>query len=673
MAISSPGIGSGLDVNGIVSKLMQIEQQPLALLDTKEAKYQSQLSAYGTLKGALSSFQTAAQGVNDVNKFRAASATVGDSTIFSATASTNAAAGSYNVNVTQLAQAQNLIAAGQSSITTAIGSGAATTLTFQFGTISGGSLTNGVYSGASFSQDGTISTGTVTIDSSNNTLQGIRDAINAANIGVNATIVNDGSTNRLVFSSKATGANSSMSISVSGDATLANLLNYDPTQAAGSATGQNLTQTVAAQSAQLTVNGISITSNSNSVSGAIDGVSLNLIKTGTSTLSVSRDTSSAKKAIQDFVTAYNTLNSTISSLASYDATNKKAGILLGDSSVNSIQSRIRSLLGSAVSGVDGNYTTLSQIGVSFNKDGTLGLDTGKLQTALSNNPDDVAALFSAYTKTSDSLVTYSSSSTKTTPGSYALNVTQIGKQGTALGSADVSSGVVITSGVNDTLAVKLDGTTATVTLAAGTYTAAKLATMVQAAINGNSTFSKASDSVAVTVSGNNLLFTSNRYGSASNVSITGGTAQSLVTGTTTDTDGVDVQGTIGGIAALGSGQYLTGAAGSAADGLKVQINGGNLGDRGTINYTHGFALQISDLIDQFLSSNGTIASKTDGINRSIKSIDDQRTTLNNRLADIEKRYRAQYTALDTLMSQMTSTSNYLTQQLASISASTSSK
>ncbi|GBG13000.1 flagellar hook-associated protein 2 [Novimethylophilus kurashikiensis] len=672
-SITSPGIGSGLDVNGIVSKLMQVEQQPLALLDSKEAKYQSKLTAYGTLKGALSSFQTAAQAVNDVSKFQSASATVGDSSVFTATAQSNSVAGAYNINVTQLAQAQSLMAAGQSTTNTAIGSGATTTLTFQFGTISGGTFTNGVYTGAGFSQDGTSSTGTVTIDSSNNTLQGIRDAINAANVGANATIVNDGTSNRLVLTSKATGANSSMSISVSGDSTLANLLNYDPTQAAGSQTGQNLTQTVAAQSAALTVNGISITSASNSVSGAIDGVSLSLIKTGSTTLNVARDTSTAKKAIQDFVAAYNSLNGTISSLASYDATSKQGGILLGDSAVNSIQARIRGLLGSALTGVGGSYTTLSQVGVSFQKDGTLSLDTSKLQTALASKPDDVAALFSAYTKTSDSLVSYSSSSTKTIAGSYPLNVTQIATQATATGGVDISAGAVITKDVNDTLAVKLDGTTAIVTLTPGTYTASKLAAMVQAAINGNSNFSKASDSVAVTVSGNNLLFTSNRYGSGSNVSITGGTAQATIAGTTTDVAGVDVQGTIGGVTALGSGQYLTGAAGSAADGLKVRINGGNIGSRGNINYSHGFALQISDLMDTFLSSTGPLASRTDGINSSIKSIDDQRTTLNNRLADIEKRYRAQYTALDTLMSQMTSTSNYLTQQLASISASTSSK
>lgn len=671
MGISSPGIGSGLDVNGIVSKLMAIEQQPLTLLDSKEAKYQAQLSAYGTLKGAMSSFQNAIQALNDVTKFQSVKATPADTTVLSASATSQAVANTYNVNITQLAQSQSLITAGQASTSTAIGTGATTTLTFQFGTISGGTLSNGVYSGAGFSQDGTASSGSVTINSTNNSLQGIRDAINAAGIGVNASIINDGTTNRLVLTSTASGVNRSMKISVSGDSTLANLLNYDPTQAAGSPTGQNLTQTAAAQSAALTVNGVAITSTSNTVSGAIGGVSLNLAKVGSTTVSIARDTSSAASAINDFVNGYNALNKTISTLTAYDPTTKTGGTLLGDFAVTSMQASIRKMMGASLTGVSGNYTALSQVGIAFQKDGTLSLDSTKLQAALSSNPNDVAALFSAFTKTTDSLVSYSASKTSTVPGTYNVNVSQLATQGSAKGSANISAGVTITQGVNDSLAVTLDGTNATVTLAAGTYTAQQLANLVQAAINGNSSFSQAGDSVAATVSGTNLLLTSNRYGSASNVSITGGTAQAAVTGTTTNTAGLDVAGTIGGAAATGSGQYLTGA-GSGAIGLKLQITGGATGSRGTVTYSQGYAFQLNNLLTNFLSTTGTIAGKTDGINRSIKDIDNQRTTLNARLATIEQQYRAQFTSLDTLMSQMTSTSNFLTQQLASLPSATSS-
>jgi flagellar hook-associated protein 2 len=134
----------------------------------------------------------------------------------------------------------------------------------------------------------------------------------------------------------------------------------------------------------------------------------------------------------------------------------------------------------------------------------------------------------------------------------------------------------------------------------------------------------------------------------------------------TSTPGVDVAGTINGVAATGSGQTLTGSSGNAAEGLKVLVNGGALGSRGTVNYSQGYAYKLDKQADSLLSSTGPISSRTDGINRTIKDIADRREVLNRRMATIEQRYRAQFTALDTLISSMTKTSNFLSQQLASI-------
>ena len=184
MAISAPGVGSNLDVSSIVSQLMTIEQRPRLLLDAKEAAFQAQLSAYGQLRGALSALESAVGGLADPARFEGRSASVGDSTVVSASAGAAAANATYEVAVTQLAQHQSLTTAGQASLTAPVGSGASTALTFEFGTISGGTLSAGVYTGASFAQNGSVATRTVTIDASNNSLQGIRDAINAANVGV---------------------------------------------------------------------------------------------------------------------------------------------------------------------------------------------------------------------------------------------------------------------------------------------------------------------------------------------------------------------------------------------------------------------------------------------------------------------------------------------------------
>lgn len=998
--ISSPGIGSNLDVNGIVAKLMAVESQPLVDLQKKEASYQAKLSAYGSLKGALSAFQSAVSSLASPSTFQTLNASSSDSSVLTGSADSTAAAGNYSISVGTLAQAQSLSSSAQTSNTNAIGTGTATTLTFQFGTISGGSLANGTYTGASFSQDATQATGTVVIDSTNNSLQGIRDAINAAHVGVTASIINDGSATspyHLVLTSTNTGLARSMKISSSGgDAAVTNLLSYDP---AGT---QNLTQATAAQNASLTVNGISITSASNTVTNAVSGVTLNLLKSGSSAnLSLTNNTSAVTTAVIGFVKAYNDANSTLQSLTSYDATTKKAGLLLGDSATQSIQTRMRSTLGNALSGLGSNtITNLSQVGISFQKDGSLTLDNSKLQSALTSNFGDFAQLFSAYGKTTDSLVKFVGSASNSQAGSYAVSVSALATQGKVVASdkatqaqqtASAAAGLTISAGTNDTLTLSVDGgapitatltagsytaaslatevqtqinnaltaagqssqvtvsqnagvisvtsnkfgaassvgsvtgngatnllgatptnstvttittgvndqlnlsvngTSATVTLAAGTYTASTLATQIQAAVNGTSAFSSAGVSVNVTQSGDVLTMTSNAYGANSSVSVTSGNAITNLFGTApTSTSGQDVAGTINGVTARGSGQYLTGTTGlqgsttgsnngtqaqrsgsvaagltitagvndtvtlavdggapvtatltpgvytsttlatevqtqinsaltaaaqtgqvsvtqnagilsitsntfgstsnvggvsgngasnllgttqtntnvatitagvndqltlkvdglnatvtlvagtysasslatqiqsainsnttlsaagksvrvsqangvftitsntngsgsavnlmsgsaltdlfgaaptatpgnatsNAAGDINLQIAGGNTGDRGTVNYSQGYGFNLNNLLDSFLSDTGPIASSTDNANKSIADLQKRADELNVRLTATEKHYRAQFTALDTLVGQLTTTSNFLTQQLASLS------
>ena len=660
MTISAPGIGSNLDVNGIVSQLMTVERRPVTLLDRKEAGYQARLSAYGNLKSALASFQSAMSGLNNVARFQSLSATPADPTILTASAGSTAAPGSYTVQVNQLAQAQTVAATGQTSADAAIGAGASTTLTFQFGTISGGTLTAGVYSGATFTPDATQATGTVTITSSNNTLNGIRDAINAANIGVTATIVNDGSATpyRLVLASSSTGASQSMKVTVAGDATLQGLLAYDP---AGT---QNLTQSSAAQNATLTVNGIAVSSAANTVSEAIQGVTLNLAKAGTTSLAVARDSAAVQSAVAAFVKGYNDVNKTLTDLSSYNAATKRGAILQGDATVLTLQSQLRNALTATLTGLSGSLTSLSQIGVAIQKDGTLALDSAKLATASANNFNDIAALFAVVGKSTDSLVGFVSSTSNTKPGSYAVNVTTLAAQGNATGSAAV--GLTITAGVNDELLVVLDGVNATVTLPAGTYTASSLAAQVQSTINGTTAYSSVGAAVSVTQSAGVISITSNSYGSASGVSATGNGLLNLLGAAPTITAGVNAAGTIDSAAATSSGQFLTGAAGTAAEGLKIQIAGGATGARGTLNFSQGYAYKLDTLASGFLNSTGPVASRTDGIGKTIKDIGNQRDALNRRMDDIEKRYRAQFTALDTMISSMNNTSNFLTQQLANL-------
>ena len=664
-ALTSTG---NLDVNGIVSQLMAVEQQPITKLAVKEAGYQAKLSAYGSVKGAVASFQSAVQSLSSSSKFQAVKATASDTTVFSASASSIAVAGTHSLEVTSLAQAQKLVATGQSSSTAAIGAGASTTITFDFGTISGGTFDTGTgkYTGASFTSNGSGSQN-ITIDSSNNSLQGIRDAINSAQMGVKAAIINDGSGTpyRLALSSDSYGVSNSMKISVTGDAALSDLLAYDP---AGLPAAQHLSQTATAQNADFKVDGVAVSKTSNTVSDVLSGVTLTLNKTTASpvTLTVARDTAAISSSVSGFVKAYNDLAATLKSVSSYDTASKTGAALQGDSAVRSLQSQLRSILNTPVVGTSGALTTLSDVGVTFQKDGTLALNQTKLDGAIANNFSGIASLFAATGNATDSLVSFNSATSSTKAGSYAVNVTQVAARHSALGDMVVAAtGNVIASGT--TLNVALDEVAGTsVALTAGTYTDVQLAAMIQSAINGASAFSSAGASVSASIDGGKLRVTSDRYGSYTyGVSLTDGAGtavSSLVGALATDISGADVAGSIGGAASTGYGQILSASSGDP-QGLSITISGGTTGARGTLNYSHGYAYLLDRWAASSLASDGILASRTDGIGKTITDIGKQRTALEDRLVSIEKRYRAQFTALDAMLSSMNTTSTYLTQQL----------
>lgn len=460
--ISSPGLGSGLDISGIISKLMQVESQPITALQSKEASFQAKLSAFGSMKGALSSLQTTVTTLKSASTFTGKSASSSDSTVLTASATSTAAAGSYNVSVTQLAKFH----AVRSNTNYA-----ATTDAFTTGTLSI-----------------TIGSGTavdVTIDNTNNTLAGIRDAINEADAGITASIINDGTTNRLVLASKTSGSTGAITVAVANEAGTPGIPPAPP-YALSDLASVSLVTTQTADDANLTINGIAITRSSNTITDAIDGLTLNLLKgtlasPGTATVTVAQNTGAVTSAVSAFVKAYNDAVSSIKTMTAYDAANKKASVLTGDGTARSIQSQLASLVQTKVTDVAGGIARLSDIGIALQKDGTLVVDSGKLTTALADPDTDVAALF-----------------TQTTSGN------------------------------------------------------------------------------------------------------------------------------------------------------------------------EGIAVRLGTLLEGIIGSAGLINSRTDGINASIKDLRKRAETLNLRLTQVEKRYRAQFTALDTLIASMNQTSQYLTQQLANL-------
>lgn len=669
--ISSAGIGSGLDIEGLVSQLIAAERQPAQnRLDRREARLQAELSAYGAFKGALSAFQSALSGLTTADAFQSIRASSSDRDVLTASASKSAAAGSYNVDIANLASAHSLASTPFDNTTDPIGSGASATgtLTFRFGTTDYDAGT-GTYNG--FTQNSEKAVQTVTIDSTNNSLEGIRDAVNEADIGVSASIINDGNGYRLVFVSTDTGAANSLEISVSEGDGGNDTDTTGLSKLAFNISAANLEQTQAAQDASLTINGLAVTSATNTVKDAIEGVTLELVEAGTATLKVTQDTGAASRAVDSFISGYNGLIETVNQLSGYDAATRRGGILLGDATLRGITSRIRSALAETVDGLTGKYTSLAAIGIETDsKTGKLSKNSDVFDDVLENNFDRIARLFAVTAETSDALIRYEGADSDTQVGDYAVEITQLATRGELTGGTNIAGApgaIVIAAGSNDTFTIDVDGVSSgTITLTAGTYTGDQLAAELQARINGDSNFQDNDVSVTVSFDTDHFVITSARYGSASKVeSMSGTAATALDLAGGTSTDGVDVAGTIGGAAATGSGRFLTGT--GDAEGLKIEVMGGATGSRGTVDFTRGLADTLSTLLEAFLDEDdNALDARTEGIQARIDDITDQREQLSRRMAKLEERYRAQFTALDSLVSQLQTTSDFLTQQLANL-------
>jgi flagellar hook-associated protein 2 len=359
MALSSPGIGSGLDVTGIVGQLVELERRPVALLQTAKTRLTTQLSSYGLLQSYMGNLQSIANQLSRADFWSRNAATSSDATAVAVTARASAAAGRYSIEVDALATAQSLSTpAGAFADPANVGSG---TIKVTVG-------------GAADPIDIVLAP-----DSS---LAAVRDQINAAKAGVTASIIQDGSGPRLVLTASETGVANAVTIDASGVT--------GPLQAALS----NLNQDRPAQDAQLRINGLAITSATNRLENVIDGVDLTLSKVTTAPVDVSvgSDTAALTKAVSDFVAAYNELNRYLATQTRYDEATKTAGPLQGDRTAVGLQFRLRTLV-QQPSPASAAYQRLADLGVSLQRDGSLQVDAAKLAAALAA-PAEVAKAFS---------------------------------------------------------------------------------------------------------------------------------------------------------------------------------------------------------------------------------------------------------------------------------------
>ncbi len=368
--IASSGVGSGFDVNGIVQKLVTAEGAPKsARLNQQEAKVQGKLSALGTLRAALAKFQDTVTALKSLDKFQGRQTTLSTPDFLSVTTDSTAVPGSYAVEVQQVASAQKLQSGTFASSSTVVGTG-----TLQI--TAGGQIFQ------------------IDIDNTNDTLAGIASAINSSAAGskVMATVISGATEARLTITARDSGLANAMTITQSGGDGGLVKVEYPPS-------GVGMTQLSPALDARVLVDGVLATSATNSISGAITGVTLNVGQdnaTGeTTTVNVDYNRTATRKAVGDFATAYNGVVDAIKSVASYNASTKQGGPLFGDTGVVNIADQLRRVLTSSVPGVNQATDMLAEIGISAGLDGKLSVNSTRLDAAFNTNFDGVGQLFAA--------------------------------------------------------------------------------------------------------------------------------------------------------------------------------------------------------------------------------------------------------------------------------------
>ena len=392
MSISSPGVGSGLDINSIVTQLVEVEKQPLKTLQTKAAKLETKLSAFATVKSQLASLGDAASDLLSTETWGGKTFSSSDTAAVTGTASSSSIASSFSMSVTQLASSQSARTAAMTSTDTV---GAAGTLTISIGAWSSGAFTASLDA----DEDGTVDDPISVSISATDTLSTVASNINAADAGVTAVVVTSGTQQRLLIRSSETGEDYGFEIKA---------YNNSGTQITDGTTGvgkfsytasgtSGLTQTQAGQDASISVEGITITSSSNTVSDAVPGVTLKLLSKTSSDvqITVGNDTDTIKSKLTAFQDAYNTLVSNLKTLTKYDATTKKAGDLQGDGTAVTLLSVLNSMISATGPAASSTFSYLSDVGIQVQSSGLLSTSSSTLTTAF-DSLDDLKTFFYNY-------------------------------------------------------------------------------------------------------------------------------------------------------------------------------------------------------------------------------------------------------------------------------------
>ncbi|EIK45018.1 Flagellar hook-associated protein 2 [Cellvibrio sp. BR] len=653
--VSALGSGSGIDSNKLADQLTEANKMVQAQrLTSQKTLLQTQISDYGLLRSSLAKLETAAAALGSADTFNAKALSVPDTSLIGITKlDSKAVAGSYQLKVEQVAQAQSLSSASFAAMTSPVGKG---TLTIRLGDWNAGNT--------AFTVDSTKTGGTITIDDSNNSLTGLRDAINAADIGVSASIVSDGGSYRLLMTAS-TGAKNEIEVVATEDPAAVGLAAFNFNE-----TTKNLTQQQEGLDAQIRVNGLLVSRESNQVKDVIDGLEFDLFTSSTTetiSLVISEDKSVAEQTIRDFVQAYNTFKAEVDVLVGFDAELDDFGSLKSDPLAKNLMQSIRNVLTNAVPGIGEGFSTLSNLGIRTELDGTLKIyedDSTGFRAAIDDNFEFVRDLFVPKASSSVSNIDVTKFSARSQPGSYEVVITQQPSKGT-LTTTDPVDLVGIGSGTKDySFTFQLNGITSNaISLPAGKQygSGAELAADLQSLINLDANVKAANASVAVTFEGGKLVFTSASYGASSTVNFSAVSADMLadfgMTNGVVVSSGTDVAGTVDGVAAFGSGNILLPAIGSKAEGLSMMVEPG--ATTGTLTFTRGFAGSMSSLVNEFLKTSGLIKERETTIDKDIKRVEQNEEALERRSEAYRARLMAQFQAMESIVRALNTTGGFL--------------
>lgn len=745
--ITFAGLGSGMDTEGIIARILSLQKIPIQRLQIDQAVLRQQLGATEQYKSLIGKLRDAASTLNSASAFNAVKSVSSKPDVATISATSSALPGTFELAVSKLAQAHKIASAAQTDSTSALG-------------LSGTFLVNGK---------------AVTI-AANDSLSAVATKINQASAGVTASIINGGTGNVfLTLTANASGAKNKLSFSdvgagtvlqslgvASGAATISHaitngaesnlfadsvtavgtLLNitvpsgniqingfnvavdfstdslgdiaaninaagtgatasvvseekngttYYKLQITGGSTPtftdangmlQNLgilqrapgTEMLVAQDAEFTLDNIGLTSASNSVTGVIAGATITLLRANettpeTTTMTLTRDAEAVKGKVDEFVSAYNAVRDFLEAAASFDAESLVGGPLFGNSTVSLIQDQIFAGLLQSPPGLNGTYRNLLAIGIDFDSKGRMSLDSAKLEAALSTNLENVIGLFTEAGKIDDPDITFISASAKTRSSGltgYEVVITQLATFGT------FTAGTAHTAPSTQTETITFNGnlfgsTPYNLTVQPGST--------IDDLINQINTDSKLKDLVTASKTGSDeLVITSKKYGTPGNFTVksdlVAGADNSGIGDTEVEVTGLNVEGTINGEAATGSGQYLTGNSGNAnTDGLQLLIAGGALGSRGTLVYTKGAATVVKQSLDTALDFvNGFLTAETQGVQTQIDDIDERIKSLNEGISRQEQILRQKFSAMEEALARLQAQTGQLSSLLQSVQA-----